>query len=90
MNAVKSYALPTITDAEGDTVTVSTYLSGDINLPSFMTYNSATKTYLIAPTTFAQVASYTIAVALSDGTNNPVSAFTVTVTNTAPKFSSAP
>lgn len=91
MNTVNTYQLPTITDPESDTVTVTTYKTGDTVLPGFITF-SATTTYVytINPTTFADVGTVSITVKLNDGTNTPTFTFDVVVTNTAPTFSSAP
>lgn len=83
--------MPTIIDPESDPVTVTTYKTGDLTLPGFIKFSATTTfVYTISPTAFSEVGTTSITVKLNDGTNSPTFTFDITVTNTAPTFSSSP
>ena len=81
-----TYALPSYSDPEGNTVTLTTVEQGQSTLPSFVTFDSATSTYTINPTSSALIGTtITISVTLSDTVLSSTYTFTITVpANTAP------
>jgi hypothetical protein len=50
LDTVELYVLPTAKDREGQTVTYSTFESKKSTLPAFVTFNSTSLVYTIAPT----------------------------------------
>ena len=84
-----TFTLPSYSDSDGDSITLTTYETSTSALPSFVTFASPS-TYTIAPTTTAESGSYSIDAQICDG--QPLcSTFTFTISvvvNHAPVFSS--
>jgi hypothetical protein len=85
-----TYQLPTYSDAEGNTVTLTTVQSSLSSLPNFVTFESATRTYSINPVSSSDIGIFTISVSLSDSLLTASYTFAITVVNTAPTFASNP
>lgn len=67
MNSASSHTLPSCSDLDGDSFTITSYESGTTVLPSFITFTSSTRTYSIAPTSFSQLGTYVIEAKACDG-----------------------
>ena len=82
------YQLPTYSDSQGNTITLSTVELGKTSLPTFVSFNSATRTYFISPSSVSQIGTYSIQVTLSDSVLTSSYQFSIAVTNTAPTIGS--
>ena len=77
--ATNTYTLPTTSDIDGDTVTIS------ISQGSSVVASLAGSILTISPSVL-QVGSFPITIQLSDGLNHPTFIFTVVSINTIPYF----
>lgn len=77
-----TFASSSFSDADGDTLTYSATLSGGSSLPSWLSFNSATRTFSGTPNTSAS-GTYSIVVTANDGLGGQVSdTFTLNVSDT--------
>lgn len=74
-----TYALPTASDPEASTVTMTAVQNGAPSLPSFITFSGGVFTIV-----GNSIGTYIIDVTLSDGVNTPVSSFSIIVSSTSP------
>lgn len=87
LGSTKTVTLPSYSDPESQTVTLSAVTSGGTSLPAFVTLSGST--FTVTPTLTSQVSTVQIDVTLSDGINSPISSFTITVqANQPPAFAS--
>jgi hypothetical protein len=87
----KDYTLPDVIDDEGDTsLTVS--VSGVTPAYAFITITASPWKITMNPgmNDFSKVGDFNVDFALSDGYKSQIKTFKVTVTNSAPTFSSTP
>ena len=85
-----SYQVPAATDPEGADIAYSAALDGGGDLPGWLTFDTATRTFSGTPGESDTPATVNIRVAASDGALSDATTFTLTVTavNDAPAFQS--
>jgi hypothetical protein len=80
VNQFKTYQLPSFSDPESQSVTLSTMRHMSTGMPSFMTYISDNRTYVINPRAASAIGQHKIAVILNDGMMSETFTFTVMIT----------
>ena len=84
------YTLPTVSDFNGNPITITAIENSTGLLPAYCTFTDTTKTVLqFSPTLASEVGEFVLIVTASDSLDSTIRNFKLTVNRPAPIFSSA-
>lgn len=90
LNGVKSFPIPSFSDADGDNVTLSIAEGSGGILPSWILLNNTSLQIVASPKNFTDVGTHNVQLVLKTVNEEVSFPFSIIVANTAPYFTSAP